>query len=335
MGYISIECLYKHQDVISQFPEWWALEKVHGTSAHLELRDNADGADSCGALRFFSGGAEYKQFRATFDERKILENYRKLRGMLSPTAAAETKGAKIIIYGEAYGGKMQKMMDTYGTTLKFIAFDVKVGDCWLPVLAAVALVEALGLEFVPFRKIPSTIEALNRERDADSEVAVRNGMGLGKLREGVVIRPVSDPSGGTLEPLNKFGERIIYKHKRAEFSEHKSPKELGSATHDGKQLELGAISGTKKLVEIADDWVTVMRLEHVLDKLSSQAKDEGKEEKKVFPDQGPSWSQVIDAMVEDVRKESKGEFEMTLPLIKLIKQNTTKLYAGYKKNQTK
>ena len=40
---------------------------------------------------------------------------------------------KIIVYGEAYGGKQQGMRATYGDKLKFIVFDVKIYDRFLSV----------------------------------------------------------------------------------------------------------------------------------------------------------------------------------------------------------
>ena len=47
MGYLHIDNLYKAQDILN-FKTCYALEKIHGTSAHLKW-DN-------GELTFFSGG---------------------------------------------------------------------------------------------------------------------------------------------------------------------------------------------------------------------------------------------------------------------------------------
>ena len=47
MGYRHIENLYKSQTIL-QFRECWALEKIHGTSAHVRWSD--------GKVWFHSGG---------------------------------------------------------------------------------------------------------------------------------------------------------------------------------------------------------------------------------------------------------------------------------------
>ena len=97
---------------------------------------------------------------------------------------------ELIVYGEAYGGKMQGMSHTYGKELKFIAFEVKTPTSWFDVPQAEHFANLLGLEFVPYTKIPCTLEAIDAERDRDSEIAVRNGMGPGHIREGIVLRPL-------------------------------------------------------------------------------------------------------------------------------------------------
>jgi len=55
MGYADIENLYKNQDVLL-FKEVYALEKLHGTSAHILWKD--------GQLTFFSGGEKHTNFVA-------------------------------------------------------------------------------------------------------------------------------------------------------------------------------------------------------------------------------------------------------------------------------
>ncbi len=38
MGYLHIENLYKNIDIM-QFKECYAMEKIHGTSAHVRFKD--------------------------------------------------------------------------------------------------------------------------------------------------------------------------------------------------------------------------------------------------------------------------------------------------------
>jgi len=187
MGYLHIDNLYKNQEIL-MFKECYALEKIHGTSAHIGYKIQ----DGKPMLTFFSGGEKHANFVALFDADALKE---KLKGVASAT-----------VYGEAYGGKCQGMSGTYGKELKFIAFDVKIEEFWLAVPQAEEFVKDLGLEFVDYVKVPTEVEALDEQRDRPSVQAVRNGMGDDKKREGVVLRPL-------IELTKNNGDRLISKHK--------------------------------------------------------------------------------------------------------------------------
>ncbi len=58
MGYLHIGNLYKTPHVLL-FRECYALEKVHGTSAHIGWND--------GLLNYFSGGESHERFKSLFD----------------------------------------------------------------------------------------------------------------------------------------------------------------------------------------------------------------------------------------------------------------------------
>ena len=257
MGYLSIQNLYQNQDIL-MLKECYAMEKIHGTSAHIAFKLGED------KVRFFSGGETHEKFISLFDEQKLLAHFK------------ETYQYDVVIFGEAYGGKQQAMSHTYGKELKFIVFDVKVGDFWLDVPKAEASAIGFGLEFVDYVRIPATVEAIDAERDRDSTQAVRNGMGAGRKREGVVLRPL-------IELRKNNGDRIISKHKGDEFRETATPR-----TVDPERQRL-----LTEANDIADEWVTLMRLEHVLDKFPGAT----------ITDTGT----VIKAMVADVYKESVGE----------------------------
>lgn len=287
MSYMKIPSLYK-DDTILSFKCGFAMEKVHGTSAHIRYRKTPvianveverDGEKSFDILPgsqdtidFFSGGASSLQFISLFDREALFARFRELAG--------ERPATDITVYGEAYGGKMQGMKDTYGPDLRFIAFEVKIDDKWLSPPRAFGLVTSLGLEFVPFEAIPFTDEAINAERDRPSVVAARRGMGFDKMREGIVLRPPFEVQ------LNN-GCRVIAKHKRPEFCETKSKRE---ANPDQAAVLTGAD-------EIANEWVTHMRASHVLDQLVSQG----------HPIAIESTGKFIDLMVEDVLTEAKDE----------------------------
>lgn len=278
MGYMHIDNLYKFQDVLL-FKEVYAMEKIHGTSAHIAWKNKQ--------VRFFSGGVKHKNFCKLFSEEELTE------------AFIELGQDEVVIFGEAYGGKCQKMSDTYGKELKFVAFEVKIGDHWLDVPVAERVATRMGFEFVHYVKVPATIEAVNTERDKPSVQAARNGMGEGKMREGIVIRPLK-------EFICKNGKRVVAKHKGEKFSETRTPREV--SPEKAKILS--------EANEIALEWATDMRLAHILDKLKGQNKilDE-----KLTKD-------VIMSMFEDVEREGRGEIVMSKEAKKAIGSRTAQMY---------
>jgi len=75
MGYMHIENLYRNQTIL-MFRECYALEKLHGTSAHIRWSD--------GKVHFRHGGEKRENFIALFDESAL-------------AAAFETIGHPIVI----------------------------------------------------------------------------------------------------------------------------------------------------------------------------------------------------------------------------------------------
>ncbi|GAA4392030.1 RNA ligase family protein [Hymenobacter koreensis] len=281
MGYLHIDNLYKNQ-VILLFKECYALEKIHGTSAHISWRHATQ------RVGFFAGGESHERFIGLFDAEALAAKFNEVFPF-----------ADVIVYGEAFGGKQQGMSRTYGPNLCFSVFDVKVGDVWLAVPSAADVAEKLGITFVAYERVSTDLAALNAERDRDSTAAQRNGMGGGHKREGVVLRPLVEAT------LNN-GSRIISKHKRDEFMETKTPREVSP--------EAAAILAGAQA--IADEWVTPMRLLHVLDKLPQGIGIE-------------STPQVINAMLEDVLREAKGEIVESKAAAKAIGAKAAQVFKQY------
>ena len=278
MAYLHIDNLYKNQSVLHG-EECYAMEKIHGTSAHISWKT--------GELRFFSGGEKHENFVAFFDVPALTERFREV-----------VEDMDVIVYGEAYGGKCQGMSKTYGPKLRFVAFDVKFGNVWMTVPEAGSLCAMLGLEFVHYVRCSTSVAVLDTERDKPSTQAVRNGIEEPRITEGIVIRPIN-------EGTDIHGDRIIAKHKRAEFRERKSIPEV-----DPAKRELLANANA-----IAEEWVTPMRLTHVLDKMGNPTTFE----------QIPA---VIAAMFEDVTREAAGEIVIVdnAAVRKAIGSATVKLY---------
>jgi len=276
MGYMHIDNLYKNQDIL-MYKECYAMEKIHGTSSHLSYKN--------GILGYFAGGGSYEIFTKLFNTEDLVT---KLKDCISDDRSVH-------IYGEFYGGSIQKMSATYGEVQKFVAFEVKIGDTWLNVPKAEKFSRDLGLDFVYYKKIPTTLEAINAERDADSEQAIKNGMGAGHKREGVVLRPLE-------EVTTNNGERIIAKHKRDEFRETATPCNI-----------------TDKLVRrtevtaIINEWLTEERLNHIL--------TSGKVEPII-----EKLGDIIRFMIEDIYREGKGEVEESKDLEKAIGRETALMF---------
>jgi hypothetical protein len=284
MGYMHINNLYKEQEILA-FRECFAMEKIHGTSAHISWKEDK--------LTFFSGGESHDKFVALFDQEALIARFK------------ETGVYNVTVYGEAYGGKQQAMSATYGPTLKFVAFDVKIDEVWLAVPRAEKFVDQLGLEFVDYVKIPTTIEAVDAERDKDSVQAIRNGMGEGKKREGVVLRP-------PFEVRKNNNGRVMSKHKRDDFSETATPRKVV----DPEKMKV-----LEDAKEVATEWVTEMRLMHVLDKIEDYCIEK--------------MGIIIKAMVEDIKREGEGEIVWSGAVQKAISKDTAILAKRHFQNQLK
>lgn len=270
MGYLHISNLYKEQTILL-FKECYAMEKVHGTSAHIKWAPVVDGNEY--ELTFFSGGEKHDRFVSLFDQEKLHKEFEQRFGSFN-----------VVVYGEAYGGKQQGMSHTYGQELRFIVFDIQINDLWLNVPKMDKVATDLGFEVVPWVKLPTDLDVLHAERDKPSEVAIRRGMGTDKEREGIVVRPLEEMT------MNN-GERVMAKHKGKAFSERATQPKAVSPD------KLAVLSTADA---IADEWVTPMRLQHVLDKLP-------RIDLSYAPFGTHDIPRVIAAMIEDVFREAKGE----------------------------
>lgn len=278
MAYLSIENLYrsKAQEILL-FKELYALEKVHGTSANISWKE--------GKVSYFPGGESLSKFKSLFNEERLVKHF------------TELGHEEVVVYGEAYGGSCQKMSYMYGPELRFIVFDVFINNIWLDVPNMDEVATRLEQEVVPWRKIVCDLAAIDNERDRPSEVAVRRGFTEEHIREGVVLRPLA-------EMFNRYGERMIVKHKHEKFGERKTPQKV----EDPSKLKV-----LTEATAIAEEWVTEMRLEHVLQKLPQGIGLE-------------SMQRVLQAMAEDVLKESTGEIVDSKEVRNAINKKTVELF---------
>lgn len=238
MGYLHIKNLYQDSTVL-MFRRLYALEKIHGTGAHVAWRPGS-------AVRFHIGTGSLDEFKG------------RMPSDLQARVEAQV-GKDCVIYGEFYGGsdgKGHKMRATYGDESRFVVFDIKIGEVFLSVPQAANLTTNLGFEFVHYEEIDGTVEACNAAREAFSVQAIRNGCGTDKRREGVVLRPL-------IELRKNNGDRVIAKHRNKEFVE-RAGGEPAVLDSERSQVLMDA-------EQIAFEFVVPMRLVHVLDALSPKA----------------------------------------------------------------
>lgn len=281
MAYASIDNLYKNQDILL-FKECYALEKIHGSSAHVGWA-----ADSVADLIFFPGGESYDRFVALFDQQDLRKRI------------SDLGHQHVVVYGEVYGGRCQGMSRVYGPDLRFIVFDVKIGESWLSVPDMDQVATGLGLEVVPYQRIPADIAAIDADRDRPSEVAIRRGTGK-HPREGVVLRPL-------IELTKNNGDRIIAKHKIEKFTERTTPQKI---------LDPARLKILEEAQAIAAEWVTPMRLAHVLQKFSPGAEMD-------------QTRDLIRSMIEDVYREAKGEIVESKEAQAAIGKRTAQLFRDW------
>jgi len=265
MGYLKIPNLYNDQTIL-RLKEVWITEKVHGTSAWITYHGDMDRA-KC-RLDYHPGGAEYGRFVKLFDEQTLLDNLHKV---------FDCKNVRI--HGEHYGGKIQKMSETYGKSNAFVVFDFKVSNgsirdgVFLSFDKVLAIGEQVGLEVVDGRIVDCTIEELDKARDEPSVQSVRNGIEDERHREGIVIRPLDEMT------LNN-GERLITKHKGDAFRETET-KRTARKEVDPKEFETAEA--------ITREYVVPMRFAHVIDAF--------------YPLKIEKTGDIIKAMIADIIEE--------------------------------
>lgn len=295
MGYAKIPNLYRPEArTILMFKEVWALEKIHGTSAHITFQLDPTKADPTDQITYFSGGTNPATFERIFSKDDLLRNFLALGHQ------------HITVFGESYGGTERGMSYLYGHTPKFIAFDVRIGGdegYFVTVPEAHTIALTLGLDFVAYMQVSTTMEALDAERDAGSIQAIRNNIDITQchslLREGIVLRPLVE--------MHYRGHRICAKHKNDKFGcggERKNTPKID----DPEKLKLYTDAQ-----EAAEEFVTEMRLHHILGKM-------------VQPVGIEKIPEVVKAMIADIELEAKGEILENDETRKAISRKTVAIF---------
>lgn len=111
---------------------------------------------------------------------------------------------EVILFGEGYGAKIQKIGSLYRSDVSFILFDVMVDGMYLARNNVESIATSLGVEIVPIvleGTISEAVEFVKNKQDST--------IGQAKM-EGVVGRP-------KVELLDRRGNRLIVKIKVCDF----------------------------------------------------------------------------------------------------------------------
>jgi len=204
--YSKINTLFKRDDnkkiIIGEWatPEleylqnnlWEFTEKVDGTSIVISWDQTSRNI----------GGHTVKSQIPT-------ELYSKLDELFPVTKLAEIFPPKdapyeVALYGEGYGGRIQKVGKLYRSDISFVLFDIRIGHWWLKYTDMCGVANQLGIDVVPSLGYGTLHEAVTR-----TTVGFNSKWGDFPA-EGIVART---PQG----LLARNGERLICKIKTKDF----------------------------------------------------------------------------------------------------------------------
>jgi RNA ligase-like protein len=297
MGYLHIENLNAAKKILNN-KKMYAQEKIHGTSARVTFHQHPNGKVEMTT----SGGCVNS---LTFSS--------VILATVAPLSVVEAVMARLgvtrlVVYGEAFGGKVNGMGKTYGPKTHFWAFDVEGNGRWLEIPHAATIAKELGLNFIPYIETTNDVNELNRLRDLDSVIAAQVFPEGDKRNEGVVLKG----------PVEADGTRLIAKHKQAWASEK-------GVTADVDPLRQSRIEQAEKY---AEEWVNEMRVEHVADHL---LRDLDPSREKVLNKRDiPAF---IAEIVRDVREEAKDALPMMEEVDKEVARRGVTLFIAWLKKQ--
>lgn len=202
-----------------EFPiisQWELYEKIDGTNIRVHFIPSermSDGTVVGGLVNFYSRNSDEPNVNIPPVVLKFLQGLFDFE-RLSSILVTET-----ILFGEAFGGKIQGMSKLYGSVPRFALFDVMEYGYWQSRDVVLGKSIDLGIEHAPFMGIVGSVELLNPYARVLGDYARVSPAGGGSGRpEGVILHP----RGCVLQ--NGYGERIVAKLKWVDFEKGHKPK---------------------------------------------------------------------------------------------------------------
>ena len=170
---------------------WTFTEKVDGTNLRVMFERGAIG---------FGGRTDAAQL-PSFLLTRLEQRFLPLVGAMT----AIFDNGPVVLYGEGYGARIQKVGALYRPDADFVLFDVRVGPWWLQRADVEDIASRLGLDVVPVIGEGSLFDAVRL-----AKAGIRSTWGDFEA-EGIVARPKTE--------LNtRAGTRLIAKIKCRDFA---------------------------------------------------------------------------------------------------------------------
>jgi len=200
---------------------WEFTEKIDGTNIRIIIRPLTEAETEFGnkelkdrgfnvVIKGRTDNAEIPIFLMEELEKIFLtplmfERISKTFDYIKTTEWQEKTNSIIILYGEGYGNKIQKVGHLYNPTDNdFALFDVLVGNTWLDTVSDLQIADSLQIRYVPYRGQGTLDKAVKCVA-----TGIRSVFGNFPA-EGLVLRPI-------VRLLDHKGERIIAKIKTRDF----------------------------------------------------------------------------------------------------------------------
>lgn len=174
---------------------WYGSEKVDGTNTRIQF----NGKEVC-----YKGKTDDAQYFPGMLE--MLQELFPINKLEQVFPDKDGTSPEVCLYGETYGKGIQSVGKLYSPNVKFILFDIKIGDWWLKRKDVEDIASKLEIDIVPIvfqGTLTEAIEVIKKGYQSTISQQVQKA-------EGMILFP-------EVQLFNRKGERIITKLKQKDF----------------------------------------------------------------------------------------------------------------------